>query len=64
MTPFVMLTDSTCALCTREQYTYGSAAKACLRAVCFGPLNGVPGKFALAVISQENTKYLQGLALN
>lgn len=43
--PFVMLTDSTCALYTRKQYTYGSAAEACLHAVCLGHLNGVPGKF-------------------
>lgn len=63
MIPFVMLTDSTCALYTRKQYTYGSAAKA-HTAVCLRQLNGVPGKFALMGMSQENTNSLQGLALS
>jgi len=63
----VMLTDSTCALYTahkQTKYTYGSAAKAYKYAVCLRPLHGIPGKFALMVISWANIKYLQWPALS
>lgn len=60
---FVMLTDSICALYTAHKptkYTYGSDAKAYIYAVCLRPLNGIPGKLTLMVISWANTKYVWG----